>query len=167
MRVVGVVAAVIAALGLGVAIWLVVQQGGDEAESASIRYTMAGTGMEPTLSDGDPFVAREIDGGQVARGDVVVVEHPSQRPGEAALVVKRVVAVAGDEIDAAEGGVLINGRPAAEPYLAPGTVTDNLTRQEVPAGQVFVMGDNRTNSQDSRTFGPVPAGNVVAVVDAS
>jgi signal peptidase I len=83
------------------------------------------------------------------------------------VVVKRVIAVAGDEIDTAQGGVLVNGRPADEPYLATGTVTENLTRQEIPDGQVFVMGDNRADSLDSRAFGPVPAGSVVAVVDAS
>jgi signal peptidase I len=162
----GVVAAVIVALGLGVAIWLVAGRGGEEAGNASSTvYNMAGTGMEPALSDGDPLVTREIDGGEVDRGDVVVVEVPEQTPGEPALVVKRVVALGGDEIDAVGGELLIDGRPADEPYLAPGTVTDNLTRQEIPAGQIFVMGDNRTNSHDSRSFGPVPDRNVVAVVD--
>jgi hypothetical protein len=53
--VVGVVAAVIAALGLGVAVWLVVQRGSDEAGTgSSTAYSMSGTGMEPTLSHGDP-----------------------------------------------------------------------------------------------------------------
>jgi signal peptidase I len=166
--VVGVVAAVTAAFGLGVAIWLVAGRGGDEADDApSTVYPMSGTGMEPTLSHGDPVVASEIDGGEVDRGDVVVVEVPSQVPGEPTLVVKRVVAVAGEEIEGAGGEVLIDGRPADESYLAPGTVTENLTRQEIPAGHVFVLGDNRANSHDSRQFGPVPGGNVVAVVDAS
>jgi hypothetical protein len=111
--VVGVVAAVIAALGLGVAIWLVVgQPGSDEAGTgSSTAYSMSGTAMEPTLSHGDPVAAREIDGGEVDRGDVVVVEVPSHSPGESMSVVERVVAVAGDEIDAAGGEVLIDGRP--------------------------------------------------------
>jgi signal peptidase I len=62
---------------------------------------------------------------------------------------------------------VLNGRPADESYLAPGTGTDGLTRQEIPAGYVFVMGDNRPDSQDSCYFGPVPAGSVVAVVDVN
>jgi signal peptidase I len=165
---VGVVAAVIAALGLGVAVWLVVQRGSDEAGTgSSTAYSMSGTAMEPTLGHGDPIVAREIGGSEVARGDVVVVEVPSQTPGESMSVVKRVVAVAGDEIDAAGGEILIDGRPADEPYLAPGTVTENITRQEIPARHVFVLGDNRTNSLDSRSYGPVPDRTVVAVVDTN
>jgi signal peptidase I len=164
--VVGVVAAVIAALGLGLAIWLVVQRGSDEAGTgSSATYSMSGTAMEPTLSHGDPLVVREIDGSEVDRGDVVV-EVPSHTPGDS-MSVKRVVAVAGDEIDAAGGEILIDGRPADEPYLAPGMVTENLIRQEIPAGHVFVLGDNRTNSLDSRSFGPVPDHNVVAVVDTN
>lgn len=167
-RVVVGVAAVTAALVLGLSIWVVAGRGRDEVGNASSTvYPMAGTGMEPTLSDGDPVVAREVHGGEVDRGDVVVVEVPAQVPGEPTVVVKRVVAVAGEEIDVAGGGAVIDGRPGDESYLAPGTVTEGLTRQEIPAGHVFVMGDNRTNSYDSRHFGPVPEGNVVAVVDAT
>jgi signal peptidase I len=59
----------------------------------------------------------------------------------------------------------INGEAADEPYLAPGTPTTNVAQQEVPAGHVFVMGDNRPNSHDSRIFGPVPAQDIVALVE--
>jgi len=130
---------------------------------------MAGEGMEPTLSHGDQVTARDIDGNKVGRGDVVVVQAPVANGTGSMLIVKRVIAVAGDEIASTLGGgeVLINGEPADEPYLAPGTRTTALDPQEVPAGHVFVMGDNRHNSLDSRSFGPVPVQDVVALVEST
>ncbi|MGH8775455.1 MAG: signal peptidase I [Jiangellaceae bacterium] len=68
----------------------------------------------------------------------------------------RVVAVAGDEI-AAEAGVLtINGEPADEPHLAADVATPDLERVIVPAGHVFILGDNRGNAADSRLYGRGP-----------
>jgi len=143
-----------------------VETGGDGGnEAASAGYTMAGTSTEPTLRPGQRVTAREIGGDQVHRGDVVVVKLPASGTGGSRLAIERVVAVGGDEITSVDDALWLNGAAADEPYLAPGTPTANLPRQHVPAGRVFVMGDNRTNSYDSRTFGPVPAGDIAGLVD--
>jgi hypothetical protein len=54
----------------------------------------------------------------------------------------------------------VNGAPAFEPYLAPGTKTRDIQRTVVPEGTVYVLGDNRANTQGSWTYGPVPLRNV-------
>jgi signal peptidase I len=153
------------ALGVGAAIGLAVRTGGGGEDAApSTTYPMAGVSMEPTLSDGDPVTAREIDGDEVGRSDVVVIELPAP-DGGSGLVVKRVVAVAGDEIASVDDELRVNGEAVEEPYLAPGTSTTDVAPQEVPAGHVFVLGDNRRNSHDSRLFGPVPTRRIVALVE--
>jgi signal peptidase I len=164
-RLVGVLGIGIAILAIGAA-GLLIREGGDDANAAPpATYPMAGVSMEPTLRHGDTVTAREIDGDEVGRGDVVVIELPDGG-GDPSLVVKRVVAVAGDEVASVDDELRVNGAVADEPYLAPGTPTVDVARQEVPAGHVFVMGDNRPNSRDSRAFGPVTTGDVVALVDS-
>ncbi|HET6665536.1 MAG TPA: signal peptidase I, partial [Acidimicrobiales bacterium] len=62
---------------------------------------------------------------------------------------------------AREGYVYVNGERIDEDYLEPGTPTDNLALKTIPDGRVFVMGDNRTNSEDSRVFGPIDEDAIV------
>lgn len=109
-----------------------------------------GTSMQPTLMDGEQLVAVSI-GYSPKRGDIVVVDSYINfgKP-----LVKRVIAVGGDtiDIDFDTGDVYINGEIIDEPYIAAPTtraydVTFPLT---VPQGQVFLMGDNRLYSKDSR-----------------
>ena len=75
--------------------------------------------------------------------------------------VKRVMAIGGDTIEGREGVVYVNDEPVDEPYLPDGVVTNDFPPQQIPMGQIFVMGDNRGSSDDSRNFGPVPDGEVV------
>jgi signal peptidase I len=75
--------------------------------------------------------------------------------------IKRVVGLPGDRVECAGGRVLRNGQALAEPYLAPGTVTENCGAATVPPDKLFVMGDNRSDSQDSRVFGPIDEEDVV------
>jgi signal peptidase I len=114
--------------------------------------------MEPTLNVGDRVFVNKLSyrAHDVNRGDLVVFERP---PHEAASgikdLIKRVIALEGDTISGQDGKVVVNGRVLEEPYLVDGTVTADLERQTVPDDHVFVMGDNRTNSTDSRSFGAI------------
>jgi len=97
------------------------------------------------------------------RGDIVVFTPPDAAPDSTPLI-KRVIGLPGDTIDLADGHVVINGHTLDEPYVYPGQVTEPLTRRThwvVPAGMLFVLGDHREDSSDSRFFGPVPLGNVM------
>jgi signal peptidase I len=123
--------------------------------------------MEPTLDVGDRVLVNKLSYKfhDVNRGDVVVFERPpgasTGQNGEIKDLIKRVVAVGGDTVEAKEGNVYVNGDQIDEDYLEPGTPTDNLPLTTIPEGQVFVMGDNRTNSEDSRIFGPIDEDAIV------
>lgn len=123
--------------------------------------------MTPTLEPGDRVLVNKLayKVHDVNHGDLVVFERPPQasngEDGEIKDLIKRVVAVGGDTIEAREGMVYVNGERIEEPYLVEGTPTDNLPPLEIPEGMVFVMGDNRTNSEDSRVFGPIDEDTIV------
>ena len=99
----------------------------------------------------------------VHRGDVVVFHRPSTWQVSESLLIKRVIALPGDVISAQGGVVAINGRALVEPYVNKAclTGTTGLSSLTIPAGEVFVMGDNRCDSEDSRAFGPVPTSAIV------
>ena len=107
-----------------------------------------------------------IDFGEPSRGDVVVFTPPE--PGEDKPYIKRVIGIPGDQIEVRDEGVYVNGTRLDEPYTGGRENTCGVGWQycngvvvTVPDGSVFVMGDNRTNSEDSRYFGPVPEENII------
>jgi signal peptidase I len=112
-----------------------------------------GHSMEPCLHDGDRLVVDRMSYavGEIGRGDVVVLRYPRDPSLD---FVKRIVAVPGDRIALHHGVLLVNGS-AAEDY---GCIQDaeDMAERTVPDGFVFVLGDNRPVSCDSREFGLVP-----------
>jgi signal peptidase I len=126
--------------------------------------------MEPTLHEGDRVLVNKLsyDLHDVHHGDVIVFERPDEPndvphpENEIPDLIKRVIGLPGDTLQARDGVVYLNGERLDEPYLAPDTPTTDLdTPVTVPEGHVFVMGDNRTNSHDSRKFGPIPESSIV------
>lgn len=124
-----------------------------------------GTSMEPTLHSGQRLVIEKVTlhFNDPAHGEVVVLKVPG-RDGDA--LIKRVVATAGDVVAIRNGRVYLNGEALAEPYLAQFTPGD-LPSTVVPEGYLFVLGDNRGASNDSRTFGMVPTDHLVGRAIAS
>jgi signal peptidase I len=118
--------------------------------------------MTPTVSPGDLLLVRHGQG-PVQRGDVVAVTDPL---GDGMLV-KRAVALGGDEVAIEDGVLVVDGTAVCEPAIDParldgvwfGPVT-------VPEGQLFLLSDNRDGSVDSRAFGPVPASTLIGTVPA-
>lgn len=123
--------------------------------------------MHPTLVEGDRVLVNRLSYRlhDINRGDVIVFSRPETapaRPGEPEDLIKRVVALPGESIEAHDGKVYVDGKALSEPYLDEGTSTSNLDEPvKVPEGEVFVMGDNRGNSSDSRFIGTIPEGSVV------
>ena len=128
---------------------------------------VVGESMEPTLQDTRHYLLNRwiYSVRSPHRADIVVLRDPADN----GFSVKRVVAVAGDSLYLKDGDVYLNGRKIKETYLAPGTPTytnSKFRNQLVVCGrdQYFLLGDNRMNSADSRTYGPVPRGNILGLI---
>jgi signal peptidase I len=94
------------------------------------------------------------------RGDIVVFEYPRDTSRD---FIKRVIGLPGETVEIRNGQVLVGGKPLEEPYLPETARTQmgNMAPIDVPPGSVFVMGDNRGNSSDSRNWGPLPLNRIV------
>lgn len=116
--------------------------------------------MEPTLQIGDRVLVNKLSYrfGEIDRGDLVVFSRPDLAPGTEAAVrdlIKRVIALPGETVESRDGRIFVDGEAIDEPYLPRGTLSDNVPKQVVPEGRVWVMGDNRSNSRDSRVIGTI------------
>ena len=119
-----------------------------------------GPSMLPTLLDEDRLlVTRGYEA--AVRGDIVVFEPPAQPMIGDDTLIKRVIARGGDRIELKNGLVYVNGVPEPTSYdVIQEDPRANLAVYSVPEGYVFLMGDNRPASLDSRSFGPVPLSSV-------
>ena len=139
---------------------------------AQMFYIPSGS-MLPTLQVGDRIVVDKLSYHLhgVHRGDIVVFRRPPLEHADYSDLVKRVIGLPGDTVSSVDGRVYIDGKrlpepwlPTPEPMSSPSPVAEGFSLMHpyrVPAGEYFVMGDNRTNSEDSRYFGPIPANLIV------
>lgn len=121
-------------------------------------YAIPSESMAPTLATGDQIVVTRYFRSAPERGHVIVFDSPIA-PGE--LMVKRVIATPGDLIDSRLGRVRLAGYTLSEPYVLHAGATGAVPAQLVAADSYFVMGDNREDSSDSRSWGVVPRERVV------
>ncbi len=98
----------------------------------------------------------------VHRGDVVVFRRPPSVNASEKVLIKRVIGLSGETVRGRDGKVWIDGRLLEEPYVN-GVCdgTQDFAAVTVPAGDVFVMGDNRCDSTDSRVFGPIKKSSII------
>lgn len=117
--------------------------------------------MIPTLMIGDRVLANKFiyDFTEPERGDVAVFESVEVQGED---LIKRVVATPGDTVEVSGGKLYVNGEPQKEPYIKRGGgLSPPQQKITIPKDSYFMMGDNRSNSRDSRFFGPVPKENIV------
>ena len=128
---------------------------------------VVGRSMVPTLSDSQHYLLNRwvYYFHSPRHSDIVVLRDPTDN----GFSVKRVVATPGESVYLKDGNVYVNGCKLHEPYLVPGTptFTDSNYRDQLilcGKGQFFLLGDNRQNSIDSRTYGPVPRKNILGPI---
>lgn len=131
-------------------------------------YAMQGENMSPTLVLGDRIVVRRANDTEVRRGDIVAIDASAfAQPSHEGISVFRVVGIAGDTVACCTDRRLsVNGKPITEPYLKPDDDYPYGFSAKVPEGAIFVEGDNRGNSDDSRFGGPVRLSGVIGVAVA-
>jgi signal peptidase I len=112
--------------------------------------------MVPALEKGDRVLVNKLSYRlhDVHRGDIVVFERPPSEPTDPIIkdLIKRVIGLPGETVSGDGTHVLINGKRLKEPYLTKGVVTAGIEEYKIPPNHYWVMGDNRSNSKDSRYF---------------
>jgi len=130
------------------------------AVRAALRiYVIPSSSMAPTLVPGDHIVVTPYRfSAKPVRGDVIVFRST----GDAGdLLIKRVIGTPGDLVETRAGRVIVSGHAVPEPYVAAQAMTGFITPQIIPADCYFVLGDNRADSLDSRSWGVLPRALVV------
>ena len=140
--------------------------------------------MSPTLEVDDRVMVSKVNDvfGEIERGEILVFENPYRVDEEESVpeavvrsvlealgirtsayddLVKRVIALGGEEIEIRDNQVFIDGVALDEPYLQTGSRMPDFGPQAIPADHLFMMGDNRNSSSDGRVFGPIPVDDVI------
>lgn len=126
--------------------------------AVSARVRVDGFSMRPTLEDGEFVLVSKLSYtfGEFERGDIIVFHFPLNPDEE---LVKRIIGLPGDQVMVKENQVYVNGQLLSEPYIAQSPIYSG--EWTVTEGHLFVLGDNRNNSNDSKDWGLLPQENVV------
>ncbi|MGZ6340973.1 MAG: signal peptidase I, partial [Candidatus Limnocylindrales bacterium] len=161
-RPLGCVFEVVETLVLTLVIFLVIQN------FVAQPYRVQQQSMEHTLEPDQYVLVDKLTPrfDEYKRGDIVVFDPPPEWAQEqpSTPFIKRVIGLAGDRIEIKDARVYVNGIALEEPYVYQGQPTTSSGGQDtwvVPQGDLFVMGDHRANSADSRVFGPIPRDRVI------
>ena len=128
------------------------------ARAAVHIYSIPSRSMNPTLRIGDQILVTRYIRTEPDRGHVVVFHSPVDQNE---LLVKRIIGVPGDLVDSRLGRVRIGGHTLPEPYVLRQAASGAIESQVIPADSYYVLGDNRDDSLDSRSWGVVPREAIV------
>jgi len=124
----------------------------------SARVRVDGYSMQPTLEDGEFILVNKMSyqWSEIERGDIIVFHFPLNPEEE---LIKRVIGLPGDKVQVQNNQVYVNGLPLSEPYIS--QLPAYSGEWVVADGYLFVLGDNRNNSNDSKDWGLLPLENIV------
>jgi signal peptidase I len=124
------------------------------------RIRVDGRSMEPNFHDGDYVIVNRLafQFGELQRGDVIVFPYPLNQDED---YIKRIIALPGDRVAIRDGRVILNGAILDEDYLGDPPHGNDMAVVIVQEGDVFVMGDNRYDSSDSRSWGPLSIEDII------
>ena len=110
---------------------------------------ISGDSMYPTLVNGQVITIWKVCYTPI-RGDIIVFDIPGEKE-----LVKRIIGLPGENIEIKNGIVLINGSELHQKYQYPSELSNSMPEQQIPGDSIFVLGDNRDHSADSRSYGPI------------
>ena len=124
-------------------------------------YKVYGSCMEPNLHTGDRLLGNKFvyRFERPTRGDIIVFRYP---PSPGKIFVKRIIGLPGEIVEIRDEKVYVNDQPLDERLYLKTTTHGNLPPTKIPKGCVFVLGDNRDESNDSRFWGELPVDNIQA-----